>query len=93
MLHASTYASFPKNEKRFTYSLVELLKCPHISWFASSMLAQAAEPDAAFATDRDSLDFLHYLLLLLLTNAVNAGEPSWTSVPEDADSQWDENEG
>ncbi|KAI3932150.1 hypothetical protein MKW92_000286 [Papaver armeniacum] len=36
------------------------------------------------------------LVLVMMSaapHAVNAGEPSWTSVPEDADGQWDENDG
>ncbi|KAI3932152.1 hypothetical protein MKW92_000288 [Papaver armeniacum] len=41
--------------------------------------------------------FAALMLVLVLMSAaphdVNVGEPSWTSIPEDADGQWDENDG
>ncbi|RZC53309.1 hypothetical protein C5167_012156 [Papaver somniferum] len=41
--------------------------------------------------------FAALMLVLVMMSAaphtVNAGEPSWGNIPEDADGQWDENDG
>ncbi|KAI3850180.1 hypothetical protein MKW92_017666 [Papaver armeniacum] len=49
--------------------------------------------------DKSMLRILFAALMLVLVimsaapHVVNAGESSWTSIPEDADGQWDENDG